>query len=87
MLKIRLVTDLDNYMEVLEDVDKGSPVVLVEDGIFRYIIMDLKDYLSIGARLRMLNYFDSIWLDAAAAWEDWATMQEMGEMSVQESLN
>lgn len=87
MLKIRLVTDLDNYMEVLEDVDKGSPVVLVEDGIFRYIIMDLKDYLSIGARLRLLNYFDSMWLDAAAVWEDWATMQEIGAMSVQESLN
>ena len=87
MLKIRLVTDLDNYMEVLEDVDKGSPVVLVEDGIFRYIIMDLKDYLSIGAKLRMLNYFDSIWSDAAAAWEDWATMQEIATMDMQERLN
>ena len=87
MLKIRLVTDLDNYMEVLEDVDKGSPVVLVEDGIFRYIIMDLKDYLSIGARLRLLNYFDSMWLDAAAAWEDWATMREMGAMDKQGWLN
>ena len=87
MLKIRLVTDLDNYMEVLEDVDNGSPVVLVADGIFRYIIMDLKDYLSIGARLRMLNYFDSIWPDAASAWEDWATMQEIGTMGMEEQMN
>ncbi len=87
MLKIKLVTDLDNYMEVLEDVDKGSPVVLMEDGIFRYIIMDLKDYLSIGARLRLFNYLDSAWPAAAAAWEDWATMQEMGTLSVQERLN
>jgi prevent-host-death family protein len=44
MPKIKPVSDLRNYAEVLRDVAIGSPVFLTKNGHGRYAVMDIDEY-------------------------------------------
>ena len=44
MPNIKPVSDLSKYSEVLRDVAVGAPVFLTDDGLERYVIMEICDY-------------------------------------------
>jgi prevent-host-death family protein len=44
MPKIKPVSDLRNYAQVLRDVAIGSPVFLTKNGHGRYAVMDIDEY-------------------------------------------
>jgi prevent-host-death family protein len=44
MVKIRPVSELRNYNEILRDIETGSPVFLTKNGKGRYVILDIADY-------------------------------------------
>lgn len=55
MPKIKPISDLRNYTEVLCDVSEGSPVFLTKNGRGRYAILDINEYEKIMASLTLLN--------------------------------
>ncbi|MGO1594226.1 MAG: type II toxin-antitoxin system prevent-host-death family antitoxin [Ancrocorticia sp.] len=54
MPRIKPVSDLRSYNEVLKDVHEGSPVFLTKNGRGRYVIVDIHDYDKAEA-IRILN--------------------------------
>lgn len=44
MANIKSVTDLKDYMNVLEDVKVGEPVFLTENDRVKYVILDIEEY-------------------------------------------
>lgn len=44
MPKIRPVSDLRNYPEVLNEIKRNDPVFLTKNGRGTYVIMDIEDY-------------------------------------------
>ncbi len=52
MPKIKPVSDLRNYNEVLRDIDIGEPVFLTKNGRGRYVIIDIDEYERIRAVLK-----------------------------------
>lgn len=57
MPKIKPISDLRNYSEVLRDVSAGSPVFLTKNGRGRYAIMDIDDYEKTQSTLCRMNEF------------------------------
>jgi prevent-host-death family protein len=55
MPKIKPVSDLRNYNEVLQDVSYGQPVFLTKNGRGRFVIVDLEEYERTEAKLRLLS--------------------------------
>lgn len=55
MPNIKPVSDLRNYNEVLRDISIGQPVFLTKNGRGRYAILDMDEYESIQAKLRLMN--------------------------------
>ena len=45
MPKIKPISDLRNYGEVLRDVTVGSPVFLTKNGRGRYVVIDIDEYV------------------------------------------
>ncbi|MCL2046657.1 MAG: type II toxin-antitoxin system prevent-host-death family antitoxin [Oscillospiraceae bacterium] len=52
---IKPVSDLRNYNEVLRSVDIGQPVFLTKNGRGRYAVLDLRDYETIQATIKLLT--------------------------------
>jgi len=55
MPKIKPVSDLRNYNEVLKDITIGEPVFLTKNGRGRYAIMDIDDYEKIQAKINLMS--------------------------------
>ena len=55
MPNIKPISDLRNYSEVLHDVAVGAPVFLTKNGRGRYVIVDMHDYETTQATLRLMN--------------------------------
>ena len=55
MPKIKPVSDLRNYNEVLRDVTIKEPVFLTKNGRGRYALMDIRDYEHMRAAIRLLS--------------------------------
>ena len=55
MPNIKPISDLRNYSDVLRDVDVGALVFLTKNGHGRYAILDIQDFESIKATLRLMN--------------------------------
>ena len=45
MPKIKPISDLRNYGDVLRDVAVGSPVFLTKNGRGRYAVLDIEEYM------------------------------------------
>ena len=55
MPNIKPISDLRNYIEVLQDVSVGAPVFLTKNGRGKYAIMDIHDYERAQATIRLMN--------------------------------
>jgi prevent-host-death family protein len=55
MPKIKPVSDLRNYTEVLKDISKGSPVFLTKNGRGRYVILDMEEYEKTQAAIKLMS--------------------------------
>lgn len=55
MPNIKPISDLRNYSEVLRDVAVGAPVFLTKNGRGRYAIVDMQDYETAQATIRLMN--------------------------------
>lgn len=55
MLNIKLISELLNYTEVLNDVAVGAPVFLTKKGHGKYAIVDMQDYEKAQATIRLMN--------------------------------
>ena len=55
MPKIKPVSDLRNYNEVLRDVSVGEPVFLTKNGRGRYALIDIADYEKNQATIKLLS--------------------------------
>ena len=55
MPKIKPISDLRNYNEVLRDVSVGEPVFLTKNGRGRYALMDIEDYDKTQATIKLMN--------------------------------
>ena len=40
-----MVSDLRNYTEVLQDISVGNPVFLTKNGIGKYVLLDMEEYI------------------------------------------
>ena len=55
MPRIKPVSDLRNYNEVLRDVAVGEPVFLTKNGRGRYALVDIADYEKTQATIRLMS--------------------------------
>ena len=55
MPKIKPISDLRNYNEVLRDVSVGEPVFLTKNGRGRYALVDIADYEKTQATIKLMN--------------------------------
>ena len=54
-LTIKPISDLRNYTKVLQDCKVDSPVFLTKNGRGRYVIMDVEQYDSIMAQIKLVG--------------------------------
>lgn len=55
MPRIKPISDLRNYNEVLRDVSVGEPVFLTKNGRGRYAIVDIADYEKAQATIKLMS--------------------------------
>lgn len=55
MPKIKPVSDLRNYNEVLKEITDGTPVFLTRNGRGKFAIMDIEDYEKNIATIKLLT--------------------------------
>ncbi len=55
MPKIKPVSDLRNYNEVLKEITVGDPVFLTKNGRGRFAILDIKEYEKNQATIKLLS--------------------------------
>lgn len=55
MPKIKPISDLRNYNEVLRDVSVGEPVFLTKNGRGRYALVDIADYEKTQATIKLMS--------------------------------
>lgn len=54
MPKIKPISDLRNYNEVLRDIAMGEPVFLTKNGRGRYVLLDIEEYEKTQATIKLL---------------------------------
>jgi prevent-host-death family protein len=55
MPKIKPISDLRNYNEVLKDIEVGSPVFLTKNGRGKFAIVDIEEYEKTQATIKLLS--------------------------------
>lgn len=55
MPNIKPVSDLRNYAEVLRDISVGEPVFLTKNGRGKYVVIDIEEYESTRATIKLLS--------------------------------
>ncbi|MDF9409967.1 MAG: hypothetical protein A4E52_01005 [Pelotomaculum sp. PtaB.Bin013] len=55
MPKIKPISDLRNYNEVLRDVSIGEPVFLTKNGRGKFAILDINEYEKLKASLKLMS--------------------------------
>jgi prevent-host-death family protein len=55
MPNIKPISDLRNYTEVLRDVAVGEPVFLTKNGRGKFAIIDINEYESLKASLKLMS--------------------------------
>lgn len=71
----RPVSDLKNYCDVLQEIERGNTVFLAEDGKKRYVIMDITEYERINATLKLLSELEKG--EQSARDENWIDFSEV----------
>ena len=75
MLITRPVSDLKNYCDVLQEIERGNTVFLAEDGKKRYVIMDITEYERLNATLKLLSELEKG--EQSARDENWIDFSEV----------
>lgn len=75
MLITRLVSDLKNYSDVLQEIERGNTVFLAENGKKRYVIMDITEYEELNATLKLLSELEKG--EQSARDENWIDFSEV----------
>jgi prevent-host-death family protein len=75
MPKIKPVSDLRNYTEVLKDISMGSPVFLTKNGRGRYVIVDMEEYEKTQAAIKLISELEKGRISGEQ--EGWCTLNEV----------
>jgi len=75
MPKIKPVSDLRNYNEVLRDVAAGEPVFLTKNGRGRYALLDIAEYEKTQAIIKLFSELAKG--ERAGREEGWLTIEEV----------
>ena len=75
MLITRPVSDLKNYCDVLQEIERGNTVFLAEDDKKRYVIMDITEYERLNATLKLLSELEKG--EQSARDENWIDFSEV----------
>ena len=75
MLITRPVSDLKNYSDVLQEIERGNTVFLAEDGKKRYVIMNITEYERLNATLKLLSELEKG--EQSARDENWIDFSEV----------
>ena len=75
MPKIKPVSDLRNYTEVLKEITADSPVFLTKNGRGEYVIMDMKEYDRLKASLTLMAKLEEG--EKSAREKGWLTAEEV----------
>jgi prevent-host-death family protein len=75
MPKIKPVSDLRSYTEVLRDIKIGEPVFLTKNGRGRYAIMDIEDYEKMQAIIKLMSEFAKG--EKSGNEQGWLTIEEL----------
>jgi prevent-host-death family protein len=78
MPKIRPVSDLRNYNEVLNDCRESSPVYLTKKGRGKYVLMDIEDYEKMIASMKLVGHLEEG--EKSAREEGWFNLDEVEEL-------
>ena len=78
MPKIKPVSDLRNYTEVLRDSAVGEPVFLTKNGRGRYAIVDIEEYEKLKAAIKLMRELSTGEKSAQdKGWTDIAEVEKM----------
>ena len=75
MAKIRPVSDLRNYNDVLNACKEDSPVYLTKKGRGKYVILDIEDYEKIKATLKLMAHIEEG--EKSAREDGWISMENI----------
>lgn len=75
MPKIKPISDLRNYSDVLGDVDLDAPVFLTKNGRGKYAILDIREYEKTRAALKLLGELEKG--RRSGEIEGWLTSEDM----------
>lgn len=78
MSKIRPVSDLRNYNEVLNECRESSPVYLTKKGRGKYVLMDIEDYEKMIASMKLVACLEEG--EKSAREEGWFKLDEIEEL-------
>lgn len=75
MPRIKPISDLRNYNEVLRDVAVGEPVFLTKNGRGKFVILDINEYEKLTASLKLMSQL--VQGEQAGKEEGWMTIEEV----------
>lgn len=75
MPNIRPVSDLKNYMDVLNEISADTPVFLTKEGKGRYAIVDMETYEKTQATIRLMSELAES--EQAAKENDWIDSEDV----------
>ena len=75
MPRIKPISDLRNYNEVLRDVAVGEPVFLTKNGRGKFVIIDINEYEKLTASLKLMSQLAQG--EQAGKEEGWMTIEEV----------
>ena len=75
MSNIRPVSDLRNYIDVLNACREDAPVYLTKKGRGKYVLMDIEDYEKIKAILKLIAHIEEG--EKSAREDGWISMEDI----------
>lgn len=75
MSNIRPVSDLRNYIDVLNVCREEAPVYLTKKGRGKYVLMDIEDYEKIKATLKLMAHIEEG--EKSAREDGWISMEDI----------
>lgn len=71
-MRIRPVSDLRKYSDVLRDCQNGEPVYLTKNGTARYVLMDIQEYENRRLLIRVLSKMAD-----TKTGDEWQSLEEL----------
>lgn len=78
MSKIRPVSDLRNYNDVLNECRESSPVYLTKKGRGKYVLLDIDDYEKMIASMKLVAHLEEG--EKSAREEGWISLEDVEKL-------